>query len=326
MIRRLLPAAAGLLASGNVCAQSLPDGADACLAALEAPAIADEAGAATIGEACPDFAAALADNIWGELLPADGVSTLGAAALSDLTTLAGRYAGTPAGEVSAAGDLDAVVAQLRPFEPLAQPSLWERLFAWIGRWLDESTGETGDRFVEWLRNLVIPEQWNDVAVWAFALLALATVAVVVANEIRHAGVLRAGRRSAPGAGPGKGPHTRSGHALRLADLARLPPREQPPALLALVVDRLRARDPGAVRDSSTHREIAARFASAQARAGAHGESAAGARHAEALAAVAGAAERVTFAGWVPQPQELEPVLASGRDLLAALDAAPLERE
>src|SRR5690606_2782399 len=63
-----------------------------------------------------------------------------------------------------------------------------------------------------------------------------------------------------------------------------------------------------VRAGVTHRELASAAATLGVRT--HGE----------LEAVAGAAERVTYAGWRPEPAEVEPVIAQGLAVLDELDA------
>ena len=78
-------------------------------------------------------------------------------------------------------------------------------------------------------------------------------------------------------------------------------------LLALVLDRLRARGVQPLRDSLTHRELL-------------GAAHLTAQQSAAFGAVLDAAERVTFADWRPAEVDVEPVLARGRQLLSSLSA------
>src|SRR5437764_620549 len=94
----------------------------------------------------------------------------------------------------------------------------------------------------WWRRLIGDARLSDVALevvgWGAMLLVIALAVVVVINELRVAGVLKArerahGRARTPAAGPG---------ALTLEDLERVSPLEQPALLLELITRRLAAQE------------------------------------------------------------------------------------
>src|SRR5262249_45597702 len=134
---------------------------------------------------------------------------------------------------------------------------------------------------------------------------VAATAVVVVNELRVAGVLAGGvlgkyTQLAQSAADSPDARPRD-----LADVASAPFARRPVLLLALVLDRLRARGRVPLRDRLTHRELL------RAAAGLSAEQSA------AFAAIVGAAERVTFADWRPEERDVEGLVATGRTLLAS---------
>ena len=309
MIRRVLFFGAACAAGGMAGAQTLPEGAARCAARLEQAAGADAAQAPLLGDVCPEYAEAIAASPWGDALVGEPAA-LDAEALRALADLARFYArDSVLGPSPDAEALDAVVAELAPFEPVPELSLWERALGWLAAWLDERTGETGERFLEWLRGVAIPDAWLRASIYALAATIAVLVAFLVANEVRRAGLVGRGRRAAPADAHGERHHARAAGP-RLEHLRDLPLGKQPAALLAMIIERLRAREPRAARPSLTHRELAAAGASLSR------------AQAAALGTVAGAAERAAFGAWTPRADELEPVLAEGRALLEQLGQAP----
>ena len=177
-------------------------------------------------------------------------------------------------------------ARRAELEKPAPLTIWQR----IQQWYDEHFGASGDEARGWL------EQWlqrfapSDTFVSYFViLLGIVLVAVTVAivyNELRVAGVLAGGvfRKYSPLAPAA--PDSEPERPRSFDDLTRAPLARRPVLLLALVLDRLRARGVPALRDSLTHRELlgAARLTAPQS---------------AAFGAVLDAAERVTFADWRP---------------------------
>ena len=133
---------------------------------------------------------------------------------------------------------------------------------------------------------------------------VAVTIAIVHNELRVAGVFRGGvlRKYSP---LDRSSDTAPEQRGDFDDVARAPLARRPVLLLALVLQRLRARGVLSSRDSLTHRELlhAARLSAPQS---------------AAFGAVLDAAERLTFTDWRPAAQEVEPVVARGRELLSSL--------
>jgi hypothetical protein len=304
--------AAACLAGGPVCAQRLPPGADGCVAAVGQRAAQASAAESPVllGDVCADLADALEAGVWGQALAFVEARSLSADRFLALVELAQRYEGdAAAGAPISVTELADVVAGLRPFEPLPELSLWERIIEWLQGKLGEGTGGASDRFLEWLRGLDLPESWVRPIAYAAALVIVATVVAIAVNELRHGGAFAGGarrRRSVVGEVDESMPQ----RALTFDDLHTFPPREQPIVLFRLVVECLQARNARSAIESLTHRELVA------------ANVVLGSEHASALDNVARAAERVTFGAWVPAPQELDPILDDGRTLLSGLGGAP----
>ncbi len=142
------------------------------------------------------------------------------------------------------------------------------------------------------------------------LLVIALAVVVVINELRVAGVLKArerahGRARTPAAGPG---------ALTLEDLERVSPLEQPALLLELITRRLAAQERLPPARSLTVHELtrAARLPGESDR--------------ERLRELATTCERVRFGDQQESSSTLAAAIARGRELLAALQAPARERQ
>ena len=296
-------------------AQSLPPGVADCLAAIERlqSAAADAAPEARpapaeaplLGDVCPELAEAIGDGPWGEALAGTSADRLGTAAFRHLTELVATYERPSAGELELHIDsLDDSLAALKLEMPAVELTIWER----IQRWFDEQFGSRADSsgwLAKWLEHLSPSERVVRYLVIMLGIVLVVATVFVVVNELRVAGVLAgdALRKYSPLAPSASEPA--AARVPELDDIARAPLVRRPVLLLALVLERLRARGAAPLRDSLTHRELLG------ATAGMNGEQSA------AFAVVVGAAERVTFGDWRPEEREVDGVLARGRALLAS---------
>jgi hypothetical protein len=322
---RRLALLAGLLAALVVAveprAQALPPGAGECRVAVERALAAaarvsradpesvrsEPATEAVLGDVCPEFAAALAASRWSETLASGPPAELPLTAVQGFFRLAERYAaeaGTPAPDPAA---LDAIVARLQPFELPPERSLWDRAVARLEEWLGGLAPKGRNRLIDWLRGFSLPVPWRRALVYGVGALLVLTVVAVLGNELRHSGLFgRRRRRARPRRGPGGGaPPGPAAHSLE--DVRAAPAARQPVLLLGLVLECLGRRDPGLIRPSFTHREIAAA-----------GRSLGGAP-AASLGAIAASAERATYGDRAPDAAELERLIDSGRSLLAFVE-------
>ena len=299
-------------------AQSLPPGVEDCLAAIEqqhgvdaddAPgARAAPEDAPRLGDVCPELAAAINEGPWGAALAGTWADDLSTTAFRTLTELVPEYERPAAAELALRSDaLDESLAALKLDEPTAELTLWER----IQRWFDEQFGSRGDDargwLEKWLEHLSPSERVVRYLVVVLGVVLVLATVIVVVNELRVAGVLAGDvlRKYTPLAPSAPDAEMR---ALDLDDVARAPLARRPVLLLALVLERLRARSKAQLRDSLTHRELLRSAAGLSAEQGA------------AFAAVVGAAERVTFGDWRPEERDVDGIVARGRALLASFAA------
>jgi hypothetical protein len=316
-----LVAASAAVGASSALAQSLPPGSDDCVAKINTLRATDAEAAVErnsvsprIGDVCPDIAAALAESPWGQALAGVSPDDLETHAFVELTELVASYERRPGDAEGpappSAHALDDVLAELQLEKPAAL-TIWQRIQQWYNEHFGESNDEARGWLERWLQRFAPSGQVVSYFVIALGLVLVAVTITVVLNELRVAGVLgrAALNKYSPLASPGPGFEPE--RARYFDDVARAPLARRPVLLLALVLERLRARGGLALRDSLTHRELlgAARL-SAQQNA--------------AFGTVLDAAERVTFADWRPAEQEVEPVLARGRELLSSLpaEAAP----
>jgi hypothetical protein len=311
-----LVAAFAALGASPTRAGPLPPGADECVAKIEAlrtpaaeAAVEQSRGPPTLGEVCPDVAAALAENPWGAALAGVSPDDLETSAFVDLTTLVAGYERPPAGSERpappSAAALDDALAELKLEKPAAL-TIWQR----IQQWYEERFGASSDQARGWLETLLQrfapSEKFVSYFVIVLGILLVAVTIAIVHNELRVAGVLGRGMRKYSPLAP-SATDSEPAHARDFDDVARAPLARRPVLLLALVLERLRARGGLPLRDSLTHRELlgAARLSAPQN---------------AAFGTVLDAAERVTFADWQPAERDVEPVLSRGRELLASLSA------
>jgi len=137
---------------------------------------------------CPTLAKAIEDLGLAAHLDENWKKRVTARALSDWSALAERYdraaAPVPSQDSSR---LQTIARLLRPPEP--PPTWWERLKTWIRNWLDPEHGQ----WPAWLR---WPTQWRpgNGLLYSLAALVLIAALVVIAIELRAAGVIGTGRR------------------------------------------------------------------------------------------------------------------------------------
>lgn len=294
----------------SVGAPTLAAAADCAVRLRAASASGEAEGVPRLADVCANLAREIDAGDWAETLGVMRAGNLTSRPFEELVDVMGHYERRPFATGLAVEELGAVVESLRPFEPMAELSLWDRLREWLRERLGLDDSSSGGGLIDWLRNLSIPDEWVRTIVYVLGITIVIAALVVVANELRVRGVFgdRGGARRREAAGIV--PAWEKRMPLSLDVVTRAPPTRQPALLLAMLVERLRTRFGEGVRDSMTHRELAA------------AASALGLRRSGELEAVASAAERVTFAGWRPEPVDVEPVIAKGKAALDELDAHP----
>ena len=137
---------------------------------------------------CPALAKAIQDLGLAAQLPVDWKKRVTPRALADWGALADRYdrAAAPVPPPDSAR-LQTIARFLKPPEP--PPTWWERLKTWVRNWFDPEHG----RWPEWLR---WPTQWRpgNAVLYSLFGVVLIAAAVVIAIELRAAGVFGADRR------------------------------------------------------------------------------------------------------------------------------------
>lgn len=182
----------------------------------------------------------LADAVATEL----GVETLSPAQLNTLEHVVSRYRESPTGPVLDPHTLDEILYGVE--QTLEEESLWDRFWTWLARKLED----LGLR-------IPVDFQPTEIPRWVFELITLGlalTVLAVVVNELR----LRRWRsRVRPARVGGESGIHEGAAALTLDDVSGLSLREQPGAVLRIVLATLASRGLRFGGDGATHREIAA---------------------------------------------------------------------
>src|SRR5438132_183325 len=232
----LLLAAAGWPTAG---AHDALDAIDGCLRELD-PGL--DVGYQRIAARCPDLTPTLVQSQYAAWLPRDWNQTGNLLSADGLTELRALLTREPAATAArGAPSVEHVAALLAKVTQSEQPRAgwWTRLKQWLREVLAPRPERAGE---SWWRRLIGDARLSDVALeavgWGAMLLVIALAVVVVINELRVAGVLKArerahGRARTPAAGPG---------ALTLEDLERVSPLEQPSLLLELIARRLVAQE------------------------------------------------------------------------------------
>ncbi len=172
--------------------QPLPRTAQPLIARCLSRAPATLKGLGALRGACPGIGHAIDDLGLGAFLPPDWRQALTPLALARLDALAHRYAGSPLSSAPNAGALRALASGLKP--PAPPPSLWDRLTSWAGR----GTAPWRGMLRRWLRSLggVTGSHGLLAVFFVLAGILLLTVVLVVVFELRSAGLIGPGRRSA----------------------------------------------------------------------------------------------------------------------------------
>jgi hypothetical protein len=303
----LLVAAAGMPAAT---ASAVPDAIDACLERLDRGL---DVGYERIAERCPQLTPALARSEWGPWLPRDwnqSGNLLSAAGLRELRTLLERApaAGGRAPRVERVAAVLAAFAQ----PDTARAGWWTRFKLWLREVLTPrpQASERG-----WLRRLLASIAPSDDVLagiaWGALALVVALAAIVIANELRVAGLLRVSRQSR--APPRRAARPAQGSAFEA--LAHAGGLEQPALLLELIASRLAELERLPPSGALTVKELMR--AAALPRESDRGR----------LRELAQVSERVRFSDRALTPAALAAALASGRELLATLTvpaAAPAQ--
>ena len=296
----LLLVAAGSASAG---AHDALGAIDACLRQLDRGL---DVGYRRIAARCPDLTPSLMQSQWAAWLPRDWkepANLLSADGLSELRTLLTREAAIAGRGAPSVEHVAAVLAKITQSD---QPrgGWWSRLRQWLREVLAPRPQPAGEG---WWRRLFaearLSQVFLDALGWGALFFVIVLAAVVVANELRVAGVLksrkRAPRRARDGAGGATAPTTQ--------DLERGSPLEQLPLLLELIARRLAEQERLPPARSLTVHELtrAARLPKESDR-----------QHLNELAL---ACERVRFSGRRQDPDRLATALGHGRALLAALE-------
>ena len=304
----LLLAAAGWPTAG---AHDALDAIDGCLRELD-PGL--DVGYQRIAARCPDLTPTLVQSQYAAWLPRDWNQTGNLLSADGLTELRALLTREPAATAArGAPSVEHVAAVLAKVTQSEQPRAgwWTRLRQWLREVLAPRPERAGE---SWWRRLIGDARLSDVALeaagWGAMLLVIALAVVVVINELRVAGVLKARERAH---GRARTPATTPG-ALTLEDLERVSPLEQPSLLLELIARRLVAQERLPPARSLTVHELtrAARLPGESDR--------------ERLRELATTCERVRFGDQQESSSTLAAAIARGRELLAALEAPARERQ
>ncbi len=197
--------------------------------------------------------------------------------------------------------LDRVLAEL-PVEIAPDLSLWDRFWKWLRAWLGNDSAE----MPAWLKDWQLPETFADwllgLSVGACVLLALG----IVGNELLQLYRSRAMAHEPGVQGVGFGASVIA-DLPTLAQVSSYPLQEQPGLLLHIVVHTLQQRALVPRQVGRTHQDLL-RQAPTLGELG------------KPLADIALAAERSTYGDWQVSPEDVEPLLAAGKQLVAP-DAA-----
>jgi hypothetical protein len=263
-------------------------------------------------DVCPGLEQALEQLDIGPYLPANWRAEISARALGDFVALDVRYT-DPALWGRVRPDAHRLRSIALTLQSAAVPiSWWERLTAWVRRWL-ERAGREQPGWLRFLPGLQLGPGMVRIVFIALATLVVAAAATVVSLEIRAArspaglrSRLRARRSSADATPIAKGSPDLAG----LADLDSAAARDRPILLLRALVEALtRANRLRHDRDLTCRELVAqARFDSVRQR--------------DDFGHVALLAERALYGPQAAPPVIPEEVLRSARALHAELRAAP----
>jgi hypothetical protein len=306
MSRGLLALMLMLAAAPALAARDALSAIDGCIGKLD-PEL--DVGYEKIAARCPDLTPSLEHSPWAAWLPSEWnkpQNTLSAPGLRQLRVLIVREAArTTAKHEPRIERLAPVLAALKASAG-AHRSGWQRFKDWLREVLQPGAAQPRRG---WLRRLIDSIGLSGALLDAITYGALALVAllagVIVANELRAGGVLRALRRG----GAARTAALPTAAAPGWPDIEDSAPAQRPRVLLEAIAARLieTQRLPPARALTTRELVLAARLTDATDRA--------------RLAELAAACERVRFAARPPPAQMLGAALARGRELLAGLEAA-----
>jgi Domain of unknown function (DUF4129) len=293
--------------SHNVRAQALPN-VDSCIKRLD-PDV--DIGYDRIAARCPDLARQLEQGAWSAWLPRgwkEGGNDLSAASLRELRELASREtAVTPSERTPDVRRLKVVLAGFG-VAGVRTESWWSHFKAWLRSVLESREQQPRDSwFSRMVSRVGFSQSVIELASYAALAAVVALAGLIVANELRAAGLLsktgfagrrrRAARSEARAAVGG------------WSDLETAAFGDKPRLLLQLIVARLGERGFLPPSGAMTVRELtrAARLSAPDDRA--------------RLADLGLATERVRFSDREIPSAGLEAPLARGRELLESLDAS-----
>lgn len=264
----------------------------------------DEFGLDELEESCPGLDHALAESGYAEFIAEDESGALTTYGLIALQDLAEHYREPPSGR-SAVDD----VAKLAPIldgiaeeQKIDRPLTWsERFRRWLSSVLRRSGAAEDSWLTRWLQDLDVPERAIRMILYISILLIILTAVVIVANEMRAAGMFRRdGRRHGAASAPTD--HVFDISHATLADLDRVPPGERPGLLLRILVSTLVRTGRLRAERSLTHRELGTRaaFDAVDQR--------------QSFNRVASLSERILYGKGDVPADEIESIVATGRAL------------
>ncbi|HTP40693.1 MAG TPA: DUF4129 domain-containing protein [Steroidobacteraceae bacterium] len=264
-------------------------------------------GLAALEARCPGLTQSLSALGWPGQLPESWQSTVNGDALLDLGELGLRYQVAAPRSTLQTVALDRILKAMALEKPRTGHSWWQRFKDWLGSWLTARDSDQDSWLARWLDAHSLSESALRILVYLLLGAVVSAALLVVANELRAAGLLAP---RAPGATPGQAPPDQPANATpapTLRDLERSALDAQPALLLRLLVARLRALDLLPADRNLTHRELVARAGLTAP------------RQREQFADVARLAERVVYGGEGVRTGADETVLGQGRALLQQLE-------
>jgi hypothetical protein len=288
----------------NASGEDSLDAIDGCIRHLDPQA---DVGYERIAARCPDLTRRLETSSWTAWLPRDWKESsydLSASSLRELRSLVARELATrTTPRTPRLAPLNAILSELGPMEP-REMGPWTRFNRWLREALERDDPSTGGDWLDRMLARVGPSQAViDLLCYAGLAVVVAMAGVLIANELRVAGVFTSRRRRAsPGAGPG----SRTSGPSDWDTIERAATRDRPRLLLDLIAARLTELNRLPPAGGLTVRELVQK-----ARVGGDEERA-------LLADVALAAERVRFSGEPIPTARLDVAVERGRQLLERL--------
>jgi hypothetical protein len=283
---------------------------DSCVPKLDREV---DVGYERIAARCPDLARRLERSGWAEWLPAgwkDARNELSAGSLEELRTLVVRELATPVeqGRRPSVANLNEVLAAFHS-STKQHTSLWSRFRAWLRTVVESNSSADRASWIDRMiqhggRSQTVVELLTYGGLTLVVLLAI----VILVNELRVAGLIRARARRLAARRHGSQPG--SARSLSWADVERAPLPDKPRFLLELVLTKLtdarRLPPAGAMTVAELARNVKLEEEADRDR----------------LMKLAKAAEQARFSAAGLAPQALETAMEQGRALLERLDGQP----